>query len=133
MHKKRQFENIEEWVGEEIRSVPKFLDVRFRVIERCCNWFETQDRALYTYFGDMKDKVVAGNYEASETEMTVLEKYIGNYLEVRLTNCFILEVAKPVIRMFQIKIISKNNNLSSYISLETQRNPKSLSDVWRVS
>jgi hypothetical protein len=99
MHKKRQFENIEEWVGGEIRSVPKFLDVRFRVIERCCNWFETQDCALYTYFGDMKDKVEAGEYEASETEMMVLEKYIGNYLEVRLSNCFILEVAKPVMEL----------------------------------
>ena len=32
MHKKRDFEAIEEWVGSEIRKVPKFIDVRFRYV-----------------------------------------------------------------------------------------------------
>ena len=57
MHKKREFEDIEEWVGLEIKKVPKFLDVRFRVIERCSTWMEGQDRALYRYFSDMRTKV----------------------------------------------------------------------------
>jgi hypothetical protein len=30
MHKKREFERVEDWVGDEIKKVPKFLDVRFR-------------------------------------------------------------------------------------------------------
>ena len=66
MHKKREFEDIKEWVGLEIKKVPKFLDVkyagylldvRFRVMERCSTWMETQDRALYQYFSDMRTKV----------------------------------------------------------------------------
>ena len=31
-HKKWDFEAIEEWVGSEIRKVPKFIDVRFRYV-----------------------------------------------------------------------------------------------------
>ena len=57
MHKKREFEDIEDWVGLEFKKVPKFLDVRFRVIERCSTWMESQDRALYPYFSDMRTKV----------------------------------------------------------------------------
>ena len=95
MAKKRKFEEIEEEVGEEIRKVPKFLDVRFRIIHHLAEWVEKQDRALYVYFKDMKDKVMREAYTASETEMIVLEKYIGNYLEVRLSQCFILEADKP--------------------------------------
>ena len=41
----------------------------------------------------------AGRYIASETEMIVLEEYLGSYLEVRLTNSFLVEVCKPVIQM----------------------------------
>ena len=36
---------------------------------------------------------------ASETEMIVLEEYLGSYLEVRLSNSFLVEVCKPVIQM----------------------------------
>jgi hypothetical protein len=30
MHKKRKFEAMSEWLGLEIKKVPKFLSVRFR-------------------------------------------------------------------------------------------------------
>ena len=30
MHKKRKFESMAEWIGLEIKKVPKFLSVRFR-------------------------------------------------------------------------------------------------------
>ena len=99
MHKKREFERLEEWVGLEIKSVPQFLSVRFRVIERCAKWMESQDRALYKYFNEMKQKVLDDEYEASETEMIVLENYLSNYIEVRLSNCFILDVCQPVMEL----------------------------------
>ena len=35
---------------------------------------------------------------ASETEMIVLEEYLGSYLEVRLSNSFLVKVCKPVIQ-----------------------------------
>ena len=99
MHKKRNFDSLEEWVGLEIRKVPKFLDVRFRVIHHLADWCENQDRALYVYFSDLKEKVMRGKYDASETEMIIMEHYLGNYLEVRLSQCFILEVDKPIIQL----------------------------------
>ena len=99
MHKKRNFEAMSEWIGIEIRKVPKFLSVRFRVIEACCKWLESQDRGVYKYFTDMKEKVMSGQYDPSDTEMIVLEKYLGDYLEVKLSNLFILDVCKPVMDM----------------------------------
>ena len=99
MHKKRMFEELEEMVGIDVRKVPKFIDVRFRVIFKCCEWLETQDRALYLYFKSMKEKIMKGKYLASETEMVVVTKFLGNYLEIRLTSLFILEVAKPVMEL----------------------------------
>ena len=39
---------------------------------------------------------MSASYEASETEMIVLEKYLGNYLEIKLSISFILDVCKPV-------------------------------------
>ena len=71
---------MSEWIGIEIRKVPKFLSVRFRVIEACCEWLELQDKGVYKYFKEMKLSVLDDKYEASETEMIVLEKYLGNYL-----------------------------------------------------
>jgi len=99
MHKKRDFERLEEWVGLEIKKIPQFLGVRFRVIERCASWMESQDRGLYSYFADLKTKVLETSYQASDTEMIVLEKFLGNYLEVRLCNRFLLEVGKPVMEL----------------------------------
>ena len=99
MHKKRDFERMEEWAGPEIKKVPKFLDVRFRVLVRCARWMESQDRALYEYFTELKEKVLKGKYEASETEMIVIENYLGHYLEVRLSNRFLIDVSKPVIEV----------------------------------
>ena len=96
MDKKRKFEALEEEVGEAIRKVPKFINVRFRIIHRLAEWAEKQDRALYVNFKRMKEDVLREVYTASETEMIVIEKFIGNYLEVRLSQCFILEVDKPI-------------------------------------
>lgn len=79
---------------------------------------ETQDRGLYTYFRHLADKVIEGTYEASETELIVCEKYIGNYLETRLSNCFILEVCKPVMELVdffessKVRIQHKHGKLS---------------------
>ena len=50
-------------------------------------------------FADLKTKVMETSYQASETEMIVLEKFLGNYLEVRLSNRFLLEVGKPVMEL----------------------------------
>ena len=81
-----------ERIGLEIKKVLKLLSVRFRVIQGCCEWLESQDRGVYVYFKKMKKEVLTKRYEPSETEMIVLEKYIGNYPEVKLSSLFILDV-----------------------------------------
>lgn len=117
MHKKRDFEKMEEWVGLEIRKVPKFIDVRFRVIMRLCEWIESQNRALYVYFSEIKEAVLMGSKEASEAELVVMELYLGNYLEVSLNIAFLLEVGRPVMDMIsyfessKIRIQHKQNKL----------------------
>ena len=51
---------------------------------------------MFKYFQSMKKDVMDGKYEASETEMIVLEKYLGNYIEIKLSVSFILDVCRPV-------------------------------------
>jgi len=117
LHKKREFEKMEEWVGLAIKQVPKFIEVRFRVIMRLCEWIEPQDRALYVYFSELKEEVVRGTKEASEAEMVVMELYLANHLEVSLNIAFLLEVARPVMDMIsyfessQIRIQHKQSKL----------------------
>jgi len=117
LHKKREFEKMEEWVGLAIKQVPKFIEVRFRVIMRLCEWIEPQDRALYVYFSERKEEVVRGTKEASEAEMVVMELYLANHLEVSLNSAFLLEVARPVMDMIsyfessQIRIQHKQSKL----------------------
>ena len=117
MHKKRDFERMEEWLGLEIKKVPKFIDVRFRVIMRLCEWIESQNRALYVYFSELKEAVLKGSKEASEAEMVVMELFLGNYLEVSLNIAFLLEVGRPVMDMIsyfessKIRIQHKQNKL----------------------
>ena len=83
----------------EIRTTQKFLSVRFRVIQRLAEWCESQDRALYTHFRRLRDRGLEGTYQPSETEMIVLTKYLGGYLEVRLSQCFLLEAIKPIMKL----------------------------------
>ena len=68
------------------------------MIHCLAEWCESQDRALYQYF-EIKERVENTNYVASETEMIVMENYLGNYMEVRLSQCFILEVDKPIMEL----------------------------------
>jgi hypothetical protein len=42
---------------------------------------------------------VEPNKEPTETEMTILTEYKCNYLELRLTNKFILDVSCPLIKL----------------------------------
>ena len=65
MHKKRKFEEMSEWIGLEIKKVPKFLSARFRVIEACCEWLESQDRGGYKYFMELRKEVLVGQYVPS--------------------------------------------------------------------
>ena len=125
MHKKQEFEGIEKWVGLKIKKVPQFLDVRFRAMQRCSTWMETHRSGSVPVFQRHKEQGVlninnyidflfrvvsyqlysvqmqAGEYVASKTEMIVLEEYMGSYLEVWLTNSFLVEVCKLVIQMIE--------------------------------
>jgi hypothetical protein len=80
------------------QAIPKMLDVRFRTITRCANWMETNDRCIYTYFQKLQDKISANpKRDITDTEVTVLEDYMGNYITVRLMNKFIIDISTGII------------------------------------
>ena len=48
----------------------------------------------------LKDDINNGNKkDVTEAETLILKEFLGNYLIVRLTNKFFLDVSKPVIRL----------------------------------
>jgi hypothetical protein len=95
--------------------------VRFRVIQACCKWLDLQDRGVYLYFKDTKEDDLSTKYEASDTEMIVLEKYIGKYLEVKLSTEFLLDVYEPVMELIsffeseKVRIQDRHKKLVSLV------------------
>ena len=73
MHKNRDFERLEKWLGLEIKKNPQFLEVRFRVIEMC------QLDGLYSYFADLKTKVMETSYQCKVLTSVVEDgRHTGN-------------------------------------------------------
>ena len=103
LHRKRKYEDVCAENGLIPQAVPQMLDIRFRVIVRLAKWMEDDDRCIYLYIKQLEDSLRAEpNKEPSDTEMTILTEYKSNYLEVRLTNKFILDVSSPLIKFLNI-------------------------------
>jgi hypothetical protein len=92
--KNRHFKEINEELGLIFKHVPKFVDVRFRYVPLLAKYMVKNDRALYLYYTELYDQVRGGNVP-SEMETVIMEIFLGNYLEVKLTNLFLIDVCQP--------------------------------------
>ena len=99
LHRRRKYEDVCAENGLIPQAIPQMLDVRFRVIVRLAKWMEDDDRCIYVFIKQLEDVLKAEpNKEPTDTEMTILTEYKCNYLELRLTNKFILDVSGPLIK-----------------------------------
>ena len=74
------------------------IEVRFRVIVRLSQWMEDDERCIYLFVKKLEQILKTDTTkETTETEITILTEYRNNYLELRLTNKFILDVSAPLI------------------------------------
>ena len=81
----------------EYQHVPKFIEVRFRIISKLASFMERNDRSLYVHYKNLADDFKIGKIELSETEMKIIEIYIKNYIEIRLLNKFLIWISKPFV------------------------------------
>lgn len=91
MKKRRNFKDCSEALGIKHHHVPKFVDVRFRYVVKLALYMEENDRGLYEFYKEVKEKRDKGQ-TISDTEACIVETFIEDYVNIRLTNKFILAV-----------------------------------------
>ena len=65
---------------------------------RFAKWMERDDRCLYRCAIRLRDKVKSGDKkDVTEAENVILKEFLENYLMVRLTNMFFIDVSEPVL------------------------------------
>ena len=70
------------------------MNIRFSL------WMEKDDRCLYFCATKLRDKIKMGLHkDVTEAETTILKDFLGNYLVVRLTNMFFIDVSDPVVTL----------------------------------
>jgi hypothetical protein len=75
---------------------------------KLAGWMENDDRCLYTFIGRLEEKLKRNKeQEPTKTEMTIITIYKMNYVEVRLTNQFIIDVSSPLIKFLDFFESSK--------------------------
>ena len=75
------------------------IEVRFRVIVRLSQWMEDDERCIYLFVKKLEQILKTDTTkETTETEITIWTEYWNNYLELGLTNKFILDVSAPLIK-----------------------------------
>ena len=74
------------------------IEVRFKVTVRLSQWMEDDERCIYLFVKKLEQILKTDTTkETTETEITIWTEYWNNYLELRLTNKFILDVSAPLI------------------------------------
>ena len=67
---------------------------------RFAQWMEKDDRCLYLCATRLRVDLESGKKkDISEAETIILKDFLGNYLVVRLTNMFFLDVSSPVLTL----------------------------------
>ena len=100
LHRKREYEQACSEEGLEPHAIPAMCDTRFRMNIRFALWMEKDDRCLYFCATKLRDKIKMGLHkDVTEAETTILKDFLGNYLVVRLTNMFFIDVSDPVITL----------------------------------
>ena len=99
LHKKREYESFCHNLGLKPTGIPKHFDIRFRTVNLEAHWLEKDDRGLFLFVSDLAAKVESGeNKDPSENEVMLLEKYLGNYIEFRLTTKFLCDVSDFILK-----------------------------------
>ena len=64
---------------------------------------ERDDRAIYGFLSQLVSDVKSGvKKDPTDTEMKLLTLLMSNYIEVRLTNKFLIDVTKPLMKFLDI-------------------------------
>jgi hypothetical protein len=67
---------------------------------RFAEWMEKDDRCLYLCATKLRDDVDSNRKkDVTESETIILKDFLSNYLVVRLTNMFFLDVSSPVLTL----------------------------------
>jgi hypothetical protein len=79
-------------------TIPQVCITRFRNNVRLAEWGEKDDRCLYLFVSRLKHDIETGDHkEITDTEHVILKEYLANYIYLRLTNKFIIDVSEPII------------------------------------
>lgn len=65
---------------------------------RFTKWMERDDRCLYLCATQLRDRIKSGEQkDVTEAESVILKEFLENYLVVRLTHMFFIDVSEPVL------------------------------------
>ena len=99
LHKRREYESFCSNFGLKTSQIPKHFDIRFRTINLEAHWLDKDDRGLFLFMSDLASRVKSGEKKnPSETEVLLLEKYLGNYIEFRLTTKFLCDSSDFILK-----------------------------------
>ena len=103
LHRFQKYQEFCQEHGLDPRNPPKMIDVRFRVITGLAEWMLKDDEAIYGFLKEnlTKEKLLRGKadeMEGTETQRLLTEHYLENYVEVKLTNLFIVEVSDTLMK-----------------------------------
>jgi hypothetical protein len=95
------YKEVCEELGVVFKHVPKYLEVRFRYTIILAKFFEDNDRSIYSYFKEIADRYLTSRVLPSENEATVIQVYLGDYINTRLCHQFLIEVGQPFLDFIQ--------------------------------
>ena len=97
LHRQRDYERFCKDRGFQPSKIPKHIEVRFTSTITMAKWMEKDQRCLYLYFTWLLDEIREGRHlDITVSEQTILREFMANYLETRLCNMFLIDVAKPI-------------------------------------
>ena len=83
-------------LGFSYQHVPDFYEVRFRYVLKLANYMEDNDRVLYVHYNQLACEYLSGK-SILESEKTIIQTYLSDYINTRLTNMFLCAIGKEII------------------------------------
>ena len=96
LKRNRQFQHLNQDLGFSYQHVPDFYEVRFRYVLKLAKYMEDNDRVLYVHYNQLASEYLSGK-SISESEKTIIQTYLGDYINTRLTNMFLCAIGKEII------------------------------------
>ena len=95
------YKEVCEELGMIHKHAPKYLEVRFRYTILLAKWCEENDQIIYHYFKEIADRYLTSKVLPSENEATVIQIYLGDYINTRLCHQFLIEVGEPFLAFIE--------------------------------